>query len=996
MAERKKKTEDADKQRAIHDAYTGASAGFDEGVKQGLIPAAESPTYIKWYKATQGDLRGRELADEFSLAHQNWAGRNSGDPESFKQFVGGFLKERIGDINDPEVLAGLNPHIESIYQNGYSVFTEERSASLKKDALSIVGASVMDEVDRAEKAGKASGGIDYEGLWGAINAQRDEALKRHTELEADPFFVDSIILQAEVSNNEELLALLDRKWPGKDHAISSDPDVRKKINAAKDRITSGLAAAATSNREAEERREKALHNDTVAAELKKMADDPNYQVPEETLKVLGRRDPEFRTKIAGYRKQLADKSIPEDDSALLQVYADIDAGAGKDYVIGKMRQGVIWDPATFTKALDRVDQVTKASGQGGVFDSPTYKDVVKRITNAAGYGEYDPDGNKGLDDDALQALKDYRTAILAWEKAHPDEVLDFIKREEASHKIGQMIIGRIQVEEVGGGGLYVGDPKQPAPGQPPTGQPGMPQEAAPAAPAGQTQYRSEEHRQAVQSLSSKYGISEQEAAAKVEQYLLQDDQQPIASELLADGAEVGLEPGLLKRAAKDLTKPLDGSSPGPMENFWNWITGSSPASPQQNAEEPVPVDVPDAAHIPDNDKETFGIDLPGSGPGPVQSLWNRITGEDGEPSGPPDVRGAVDDDTRTRLTSLLQNPPMLADGSSTAGNTPVAPLLDLIGNTEGTDRRNGYNETLGYGKFTGGDVQLTGMTLDQIDQLQTKMLSHPDNSWNSSALGRYQIIRTTMRGLRKELGLPGDELFDESMQDRLAMHLLERRGLSQWKAGSLSDEQFMRGLSAEWASLPQASGKGTYKGQRVGVSSQGLRGVLGKVRSGEGVQVASLDPSIGLPSEVPQAYSKIPSKDDRGEDQIAKFMEWNPDPIGNHEENLGKLQPTMQSVIRRAQEIGGVRFVIGSGVRDANMQKKAVEWGWSKTEDSDHLDGSSVDLWPIDQEGSVVFDKKQQALIVKAMKQAAREMGVKLDIGADWKSFKDLPHFALK
>jgi hypothetical protein len=63
------------------------------------------------------------------------------------------------------------------------------------------------------------------------------------------------------------------------------------------------------------------------------------------------------------------------------------------------------------------------------------------------------------------------------------------------------------------------------------------------------------------------------------------------------------------------------------------------------------------------------------------------------------------------------------------------PLLDLIGFTEGTDKGRGYNETLAYGALTGGPVDLVGMTLDQVDALQTRMLAHPDNRWNSSAAG---------------------------------------------------------------------------------------------------------------------------------------------------------------------------------------------------------------------------------------------------------------------
>jgi hypothetical protein len=43
------------------------------------------------------------------------------------------------------------------------------------------------------------------------------------------------------------------------------------------------------------------------------------------------------------------------------------------------------------------------------------------------------------------------------------------------------------------------------------------------------------------------------------------------------------------------------------------------------------------------------------------------------------------------------------------------PLLDLIGHAEGTDRKRGYNETLAYGAFTGGDVDLVTMTLQEIE-----------------------------------------------------------------------------------------------------------------------------------------------------------------------------------------------------------------------------------------------------------------------------------------
>jgi len=103
-------------------------------------------------------------------------------------------------------------------------------------------------------------------------------------------------------------------------------------------------------------------------------------------------------------------------------------------------------------------------------------------------------------------------------------------------------------------------------------------------------------------------------------------------------------------------------------------------------------------------------------------------------------------------------------------------MLDLIANAEGTGKN--YNTTLGYGALTGGPVNLTGMTLDQIDALQTRMLRHPGNRWNSSAVGRYQIVRTTLRNLRKRFGLPGSMTFSPALQDALARALVAGRGNS--------------------------------------------------------------------------------------------------------------------------------------------------------------------------------------------------------------------------
>ncbi|HZH10638.1 MAG TPA: M15 family metallopeptidase [Microvirga sp.] len=129
------------------------------------------------------------------------------------------------------------------------------------------------------------------------------------------------------------------------------------------------------------------------------------------------------------------------------------------------------------------------------------------------------------------------------------------------------------------------------------------------------------------------------------------------------------------------------------------------------------------------------------------------------------------------------------------------------------------------------------------------------------------------------------------------------------------------------------------------------------------------------------------------------FRTWNPDPVGNHEANLRTLHPLLARVVRKAQaDNPGLAFVIGSGLRDSALQRKAVAWGWSRTGDSPHRLGLAVDLWPLDPQGRVLFDPSAQNRIAAAVKRAATELGVSIRWGGRFRSFKDADrsHFELR
>lgn len=168
-------------------------------------------------------------------------------------------------------------------------------------------------------------------------------------------------------------------------------------------------------------------------------------------------------------------------------------------------------------------------------------------------------------------------------------------------------------------------------------------------------------------------------------------------------------------------------------------------------------------------------------------------------------------------------------------------------------------------------------------------------------------------------------------------------------------------------------------------------------RPGRGTR-ASPDPASNPLYGPGGVYARIPARDEYGRDQLAMFRVWNPDPVGNHEANLRALTPALARVVRKAQaDNPDLRFVIGSGLRDRELQRQAVAWGWSMTRDSPHRSGDAVDLWPLDQKGRVYFDAKDQNRIALAVKQAAVALGVPLRWGGRFHGYKDMDrsHFEL-
>lgn len=123
-------------------------------------------------------------------------------------------------------------------------------------------------------------------------------------------------------------------------------------------------------------------------------------------------------------------------------------------------------------------------------------------------------------------------------------------------------------------------------------------------------------------------------------------------------------------------------------------------------------------------------------------------------------------------------------------------------------------------------------------------------------------------------------------------------------------------------------------------------------------------------------------------------------------ERLDGVHPDLVYVIKVAIELGIIDFSVIEGLRTLEAQKSYVAKGVSKTLNSKHLIqsdgyGHAVDLYPypIDMVKVNKGDSKELVkfgVLAGVIKAVAKNAGIDIIWGGDWKSFVDMPHFEIR
>ena len=147
--------------------------------------------------------------------------------------------------------------------------------------------------------------------------------------------------------------------------------------------------------------------------------------------------------------------------------------------------------------------------------------------------------------------------------------------------------------------------------------------------------------------------------------------------------------------------------------------------------------------------------------------------------------------------------------TSTITDKRYAPMLNLLKDVEAKT----YDTLLGNSedRFT-PNKKVSQMTVDELLDFSnpsgvygtwSKTLKGKSNQGVASTpMGKYQILGTTLRNLKRAMGLKGDEIFTPEMQDKMFLYLLNNRlGLGNDVASKRKQ------LRSEWEGLNNISDK---------------------------------------------------------------------------------------------------------------------------------------------------------------------------------------------
>ena len=206
-------------------------------------------------------------------------------------------------------------------------------------------------------------------------------------------------------------------------------------------------------------------------------------------------------------------------------------------------------------------------------------------------------------------------------------------------------------------------------------------------------------------------------------------------------------------------------------------------------------------------------------------------------------RGEIESNAQKTLRLIREN----AAKKKSTGPDKSDPTLDVDKDIPGGMTKGQWGPLLDLiaGKESGGNYE--AMYPSTVLKGATKMTIAEVAMRATGAVGKYQQLPQYLVGRAKSAGLnPDKDLYSPENQEKIIINVnIRGRGGQKWLENKISDEQFMQGLSQEFASLPNAQGSFYYPGQRSAMTPDKVKAALSKVKKG-GYSPEEYDSNISL------------------------------------------------------------------------------------------------------------------------------------------------------
>lgn len=215
--------------QGIADAMRESAGEELKGVRTGSIFRQNSSFYMQGLNEQRGKAKGIQFRSEMARAYEEWEGKNSDDPNDFRNFMNQYSGQFIESLqSNPQMLNAALPYINEVAANtavSHTAYTNERLREEQIEASHQVFGDIV--------AGFSRGDYDEQDAIDALAREVDE-LYASGEKDARGILVDALILEAQGTVSMDPLVTLAKAYDQGKIKLSKEQKAR--LESTSDRL----------------------------------------------------------------------------------------------------------------------------------------------------------------------------------------------------------------------------------------------------------------------------------------------------------------------------------------------------------------------------------------------------------------------------------------------------------------------------------------------------------------------------------------------------------------------------------------------------------------------------------------------------------------------------------------------------------------------------------------------------------------------------------------